>query len=70
MHELTLAGEYADRLLLMDEGRLVAGGSARDVLTEALIAEHYGARVKVVADEGLGVAVIPARSADPRPEEL
>jgi cobalamin transport system ATP-binding protein len=69
MHELTLAGEYADRLLLMDEGRLVAGGSAREVLTEALIAEHYGARVKVVADEGLGVAVIPARSADPRSEE-
>jgi iron complex transport system ATP-binding protein len=69
MHELTLAGEYADRLLLMDGGRLVASGSARDVLTEALIAEHYGARVRVVADERIGVAVIPARLAEPRFED-
>jgi iron complex transport system ATP-binding protein len=66
MHELTLAGEYADRLLLMDGGRLVASGSARDVLTEALISEHYGARVRVVGDESLGVAVIPARLSQPR----
>jgi iron complex transport system ATP-binding protein len=69
MHELTLAGEYADRLLLMDAGRLVASGSARDVLTETLIAEHYGARVKVVADEVLGVAVIPARAPKPQADE-
>jgi iron complex transport system ATP-binding protein len=66
MHDLTLAGEYADRLLLMDGGRLVASGNAHEVLTEALISEHYGARVKVVADESLGVAVIPARLAAPR----
>jgi iron complex transport system ATP-binding protein len=69
MHELTLAGEYADRLLLMAGGRLVASGSAREVLTETLIAEHYRARVRVVADERLGVAVIPARLAEPRPDE-
>jgi iron complex transport system ATP-binding protein len=67
MHELTLAGEYADQLLLMDGGRLVASGAAREVLTEALIAEHYRARVRVVGEEGVGIAVIPARMSTPGP---
>jgi iron complex transport system ATP-binding protein len=69
MHDLTLAGEYADRLLLMDGGCLVASGDARDVLTETLIAEHYGARVRIVAEESLGIAVIPARLAPRVPHE-
>src|SRR5207248_1004806 len=50
MHDLTLAGQYADRLLLLDGGRLVAAGSAEEVLTRALITEHYGAEVAVVLD--------------------
>jgi iron complex transport system ATP-binding protein len=62
MHDLTLAGQYADRLLLLDRGRLVAGGSAADVLTGALIGEHYGADVDVVATAESGlVAVVPVR---------
>jgi iron complex transport system ATP-binding protein len=56
MHDLTLAGQYAQRLVLLDEGRVVATGSGEEVLTEALIAEHYGALVRVV--EG---AVVPVR---------
>jgi cobalamin transport system ATP-binding protein len=56
MHDLTLAGLYASRLLLLSGGRIVAGGAPAEVLTEALIAEHYGARVRVL--EG---AVIPVR---------
>jgi len=56
MHDLTLAGQYAPRLLLMSAGRIVAHGAAPEVLTEPLIAEHYGARVRVV--DG---AVIPVR---------
>ncbi len=56
MHDLTLAGQYAPRLLLLSGGRIVAQGDASEVLTEALVAEHYGARVRVL--EG---AVIPVR---------
>jgi iron complex transport system ATP-binding protein len=61
MHDLTLAGQYADRLLLLDRGRLVAAGGAGDVLTGALIAEHYGADVDVVEAPGSGVVVVPVR---------
>jgi iron complex transport system ATP-binding protein len=61
MHDLTLAGQYADRLLLIDRGRLVAGGTAGDVLTGALIAEHYGADVDVVETPGSGFVVVPVR---------
>jgi iron complex transport system ATP-binding protein len=61
MHDLTLAAQYADRLLLLDRGRLVASGAAGDVLTEALIAEHYGAEVEVVSRPGAGFVVVPVR---------
>jgi iron complex transport system ATP-binding protein len=56
MHDLTLAGQYASRLLLLSGGRVVAQGAPPEVLTEPLIAEHYGARVRVVED-----AVVPVR---------
>jgi iron complex transport system ATP-binding protein len=56
MHDLTLAGQYAQRLVLLNGGRVVASGAADEVLTEARIAEHYGARVRIV--EG---AVVPVR---------
>jgi cobalamin transport system ATP-binding protein len=57
MHDLTSAGQYASRLLLLSGGRIVAQGGAAEVLTEPLVAEHYGAKVRVV--DG---AVIPVRS--------
>jgi iron complex transport system ATP-binding protein len=61
MHELTLAGQYADRLLLLDRGRVVAAGEPREVLTEELVERHYGASVRVVEDEEAGLVVVPAR---------
>src|SRR4029453_9599093 len=61
MHDLTLAGQYADRLLLLDRGRLVASGSAEAVLTRALITEHYGADVDVIDSPGSGFVVVPVR---------
>jgi len=61
MHELTLAGQYADRLALLVEGRLVALGSATEVLTEPAISAHYGAEVKVIDLNGSGTAVVPVR---------
>jgi len=61
MHDLTLAGQYADRLLLLDRGRLVASGPAKAVLTRTLIAEHYRADVRVVGEPESGLVVVPVR---------
>src|SRR5207253_8693319 len=41
MHDLSLASQYADRLLLLDGGRVVTEGSADAVLSEDAIATHY-----------------------------
>jgi iron complex transport system ATP-binding protein len=60
MHDLTLAGQYADRLVLLDGGRVVVDGTAGEVLTEAVLARHYGARVRIVHDGGRPV-VLPLR---------
>jgi iron complex transport system ATP-binding protein len=67
MHDLTLAGQFADGLLLLSRGRAVAEGPARAVLTEGSIREHYGARVRVVEDPRGGILVIPTRPGRPRP---
>jgi iron complex transport system ATP-binding protein len=64
MHDLTLAAQYADRLLLLDGGHLVAGGPPEEVLRPELIAEHYGAAVRVVDDAELGWVVVPIANGD------
>ena len=68
MHDLSLASQFADRLLLLAAGSLVAAGEPAEVVTPELVALHYGASVRVVADAEHGVAVVPTRAtplADP-----
>jgi iron complex transport system ATP-binding protein len=60
MHDLTLAAQYGDRIVLVDSGRVVAEGGAREVLTEERIASLYGATVRVVHGDG-APAVVPVR---------
>jgi iron complex transport system ATP-binding protein len=61
MHDLTLAAQYVDRMLLLDAGRLVADGTPRDVLTGERLARHYDASVEIVAVDGR-IAVVPSRT--------
>jgi iron complex transport system ATP-binding protein len=60
MHDITLAAQYADRLIVLADGRLVADGPPAEIATPDLIAQHYGAEVRVVGDGG-SLAVIPVR---------
>lgn len=60
VHDLTLAGRFADRLVLLSGGAIVSDGTAVEVLTEELLVEHYGAGVRVIEHED-GPTVIPSR---------
>ncbi len=60
MHDLTLAAQYADRMVLLDGGRVAADGAPAAVLTESAIARHYGAAIDVVP-VGDRIAVVPRR---------
>jgi iron complex transport system ATP-binding protein len=62
MHDLSLAGQYADRLLLLDAGEVVADGPAVEVLSEERISRLYGAHVHIVRENG-SVFVLPRRHA-------
>lgn len=60
MHDLSLAGQYADRLALLHLGRVIALGTAQEVLTADTIAGCYGAEVRVLSEDGR-VFVLPSR---------
>jgi iron complex transport system ATP-binding protein len=63
MHDLTLAGQYSDRLALLHEGRCVARGAAAGVLRAETLAEFYGVRVSVHHEPDGTVVVVPRRDA-------
>ena len=60
MHDLTLAGQYAERLVLLDQGEVVADGVPADVLSPENVELFYGASVRVVEEDG-HVYVLPQR---------
>jgi iron complex transport system ATP-binding protein len=60
MHDLTLAGQYADRLVLLDRGRVVVEGPAETVLTEENLSRYYRAHVRVLPGDH-GPVVVPHR---------
>jgi iron complex transport system ATP-binding protein len=61
MHDLTLAGMYADRLVLMHQGRCVAQGSAAEVLQPENLSKYYGVSARVHREPDGTIVVIPNR---------
>ena len=61
LHDLTLAAQYADRLVLLDGGVVVADGDATEVLTVERLTRHYRAQVSVLQDEAGHLIVAPRR---------
>ena len=61
LHDLTLAGQFADRIVLLDEGRVVLEGPSRDVVRDPELAARYRTALRVVEVEGRDV-VVPVRA--------
>ncbi len=62
MHDLTLAGIYSDRLILMHAGHVVAQGPAGDVLRPETLGEFYGVSVRVHREDDGTIIVVPNRT--------
>ncbi|MGB9359364.1 MAG: ABC transporter ATP-binding protein [Acidimicrobiia bacterium] len=62
MHDLTIASQFPDRLVMLAAGKVVAEGTARAVLRPDLIRTHYGAEVRILDDGTGGIVVVPVRS--------
>lgn len=63
MHDLSLAGEFADRLLLLHEGKILADGPPAEVLQPDVLATTYGRAVEVLHHDGR-LIVLPRRRED------
>ena len=61
LHDLTLAGQFADRLVLLNRGEVVLDGDAGDVVRSEALSECYGMQLRVVDIDGADV-VVPVRS--------
>lgn len=51
LHDLNLALGYADKVLMLKDGRTYAWGTPRDVLTEEAVRDVYGVCAEVVENE-------------------
>jgi iron complex transport system ATP-binding protein len=66
LHDLNLAARYADRLVAMRDGRIVAAGESRDVITEELLAEVFGLAARVIEDPVAGTPLVVPIGGHPR----
>jgi len=58
LHDLNLAARYADRLVVMRAGRIIAEGPPAEVLTEAVVLEAFGLTARIIADPVCGSPMI------------
>jgi iron complex transport system ATP-binding protein len=61
LHDLALAGAACDRLALLDRGRVVAEGTAEEVLRPAVLSPVYGTDVEVVPNPATGQPLVAPR---------
>lgn len=62
LHDLNLASQFCDRLLLLCKGTLLADGTPREVLVPELVEEAYGVKTRIVADPGLDHPLVIPRT--------
>lgn len=81
LHDLEQAAAYADRLLVLSKGRLVAAGPPGEVLTEKLVLDVFGLRSRIIPDPDTGAPLVLPRgrhtssptlpsTSNPTPQEI
>lgn len=63
LHDLTLAGQFADRLVLLDQGQVVLDGAAHDVIRREELSRCYQMNLRVIEIDGSDV-IVPVRSVE------
>ncbi|WYB31534.1 ABC transporter ATP-binding protein [Streptomyces sp. SM1P] len=58
LHDLNQAARYADRLVAMKEGRIVAEGAPEDIVTAELVAQVFGLEAVIVPDPVTGSPLV------------
>ena len=51
IHDLNIAAMYCDRLIALQDGKIIGNGSPRQLLTENFIYDTYGIKCKILHDE-------------------
>jgi len=62
IHDLTLAARYADEVVVMAQGRVVARGEPVATLTEDVVERAFGVQARILHDPDTGRPVILPRS--------
>ncbi|SDN70849.1 iron complex transport system ATP-binding protein [Actinomyces ruminicola] len=58
LHDLNQACRYADRIIAMRSGRIMANGAPREVITPVLVQEVFGLEVHVAPDPLTGTPLV------------
>jgi iron complex transport system ATP-binding protein len=66
VHDLSVAGQFADRVAVLAGGRLVASGTPPEVLTPEVIAAHWGVEAACEVDDDGAVTVTVRRRRERR----
>lgn len=58
VHDLNLAARFADHIVLLNEARIIANGTAAEVLTTERIQDVFGVKPGLVHGDDSGVHLI------------
>ncbi|MEM7444591.1 MAG: ABC transporter ATP-binding protein [Pseudomonadota bacterium] len=74
LHELNVAAAFADRLVVMREGRIFRSGPPSEILSEGLLKQAFDLDAQIIADPSTGrpvcIPIVPDISDTGRPMEL
>jgi iron complex transport system ATP-binding protein len=59
LHDINQAIQYSDTIIAMKEGKIIAEGHPKEIVTKQLIYDVYGVQVVVKEDEDIGKYIVP-----------